>query len=144
MEELRGMLNFESRLGSAWRPVEQAPVERVHREEQKEMGIYLHEVFGCAPGHWSELLPLAEFAIWNTPGKSGLSPRDLVMSWSLASPLERELAPFELPAREAISDVAAPTVRAVPAAAIQAARPSGHRLPPTSGARQPQPLVESA
>ena len=54
-----------------------------------------------------ELLPLAEFVIWNTPGKFGLSPRDLVMSWSLASPLARELLPFELPRREAVSDVAA-------------------------------------
>ena len=41
------------------------------------------------------------------PGKHGLSPRDLVMSWSLASPLERELLPFDLPRRAAVSDVAA-------------------------------------
>ena len=107
MEELRGLLNIDARLGTAWRPVDQAPVERVHRESQKEIGIFLHEVFKCAPGHWGELLPLAEFALWNSPGKSGLSPRDLVMGWSLASPLERELAPFDLPACEAISDVAA-------------------------------------
>ena len=45
MEGLRGMLNLDSRFGSAWRPVDQALVERIHREEQKEIGIYLHEVF---------------------------------------------------------------------------------------------------
>ena len=82
-------------------------VERFHQETQKELGIFLHEVFACAPGHWGELLHLAEFVIWNTPGKHGFSPRDLVHGWSLASPLERELLPFELPQREAVSDVAA-------------------------------------
>ena len=67
----------------------------------------MHEVFACAPGHWGELLHLAEFVIWNTPGKHGFNPRDIVHGWSLASPLERELLPFELPQREAVSDVAA-------------------------------------
>ena len=52
MEELWGLLNVEQRLGSAWRPVEQTVVERAHQESQKELGIFLHEVFACAPGHW--------------------------------------------------------------------------------------------
>ena len=73
MEELWSLLNVNQRLGSSWRPVEQSLVERSHKEEQKEIGIFLHSVFECAPGHWAELLPLAEFVIWNTPGKTGLS-----------------------------------------------------------------------
>ena len=64
-------------------------------------------MFECAPGQWGELPPLAEFVLWNTPGKIGLSPRDLVMSWYIASPLERELLPLELPRRDSVSDVAA-------------------------------------
>ena len=56
MEEMRGLLNIDARLGTAWRPVDQAPVERVHRESQKEIGIFLHEVFKCAPGHWGGAL----------------------------------------------------------------------------------------
>ena len=101
------MLDFEQRLGSAWRPVEQTVVERSHQESQKELGSFLQEVSACAPGHWGEPLHLAEFVIWNTPGKHGFSPRDLVHGWSLASPLERELLPFELPQREAMSEIAA-------------------------------------
>ena len=93
MGELWIQLKVEQRLGSAWMPVVHTVVERSHQEEQKALGIVLHGVFDCAPG--------------NTPGKHGLSPRDLVMSWSLASPLERELLPFDLPRREAVSDVAA-------------------------------------
>ena len=72
--------------------MEQTVVERSHQETQKELGI----LFACAPGHWGELLHLAEFVMWNTPGNHGFSPRDLVHGWSLASPLERKLLPFEL------------------------------------------------
>eukprot|EP00974_Lingulodinium_polyedra_P010504 1010081-Lingulodinium_polyedra.AAC.1 len=71
------------------------------------MGLLLHSVFRCAPGQWAELLPLVEFAIWNSPGRTGLAPRDLCMAWSLGSPLERELMPLQPAAREAASDVAA-------------------------------------
>ena len=66
-----GVLNVEQRLGCAWRPVEQTVVERSHQAEQKELGIFLHGVFQCAPGHWGELLPLAEFVMWNTPSEYG-------------------------------------------------------------------------
>ena len=52
LEELWSLLNVEQRLGSAWRPVEQTVVERSHQEEQKELGILLHEVFDCASGNW--------------------------------------------------------------------------------------------
>ena len=51
-------------------------------------------------------MPLVEFVLWNSPGKTSLSPRDLCMGWSLASPLERELLPLEPAKREAASDVA--------------------------------------
>ncbi|CAK0840013.1 unnamed protein product, partial [Prorocentrum cordatum] len=91
MEELWALLNFAGRFGTSWRPCEQADAERSHIE--------------CA--RWAELLPIVEFALWNSPGKSALSPRDLCMGWSLASPLERELLPLEPAVREAVSDVAA-------------------------------------
>ena len=42
MEELWSLLGVEQRVGSAWRPVEQPLVERVHQGEQKELGIFLH------------------------------------------------------------------------------------------------------
>ena len=107
MQELWALLNFAGRFGSSWRPCEQADAERAHIEYARELGIFLHEVFRCAPGQWGELLPLVEFVIWNSPGKSALAPRDLCMGWSLASPLERELLPLEPAKREAVSDVAA-------------------------------------
>ena len=107
MEELWALLNFAGRFGTSWRPCEQADAERAHVECAREIGIFLHEVFRCAPGQWAELLPISEFVLWNSPGKSGLAPRDLCMGWSLASPLERELLPLEPAKREAVSDVAA-------------------------------------
>ena len=66
----------------------------------------MHSVFKTSPGQWGELLPLVEFILWNTPGKTGLAPRDLVMAWSLASPLEREILPLDVPEAEAVSDIA--------------------------------------
>ena len=45
-----------------------------------EIGIFLDGVFRCARGQWGELVALAEFVLWNSPGKSGLAPRDLVMA----------------------------------------------------------------
>ena len=107
MEELWALLNFAGRFGTSWRPCEQADAERSHIEYSREIGIFLHEVFKCAPGQWGELLPLGEFVLWNSPGKTSLAPRDLCMGWSLASPLERELLPWEPAKREAVSDVAA-------------------------------------
>ena len=69
MEELWGLLDVEQRLGSAWRPVEQTLVERSHQEIQKELGIFLHEVFDCAPGHWGELFALGRVRHLEHSGK---------------------------------------------------------------------------
>ncbi|CAK0832647.1 unnamed protein product [Prorocentrum cordatum] len=91
MEELWALLNFAGRFGTSWRPCEQADAERSHIECAREIGIFLHDVFKCAPGQWAELLPIVEFVLWNSPGKSALSPRDLCMGWSLASPLDPEV-----------------------------------------------------
>ena len=100
-------LGGAGRSSPARRPCGPADAERAHIEYSREIGIFLHEVFRCAPGQWGELLPLAEFVMWNSPGKTSLAPRDLCMGWSLASPLERELLPLEPAKREAVSDVAA-------------------------------------
>ena len=86
--ELAAMYGTTVRVGSAWRPWEQSPVEREHLEEQRILGALLGEVFRCHPGEWATLLPLVEFIRMNTPGKNGLTPRDLLCSWSIASPLE--------------------------------------------------------
>ena len=106
MEELWGLLNFGGRFGSSWRPCEQADAERIHQEFSREMGMLLHSVFRCSPGEWAELVLLLEFILWNSPGQSGVSPRDIVMAWSTASPLERELIPLEAEPVELTSDVA--------------------------------------
>ena len=68
-----------------WRPTEQAPVESEHQEVQRTLGMLIHEVVRCAPGEWAELLPVVEFIRFNTPSRSGLTPRDLDRSGSLAS-----------------------------------------------------------
>ena len=46
--------------------------------------------------YWSELLVVVEFVVYTTPGPHGFAPRDIDRRWSIASPLERELAPFEV------------------------------------------------
>ena len=47
-----------------------------------------------------------EFLIYNTPGPHGLTPRDIDRRWSVALPLAKELAPFEVLEFEPISDYA--------------------------------------
>ena len=94
-------------LGHAFRPTSQAPVERVHQETQRLLGITVHWVFKAFPGEWGELLPVVEFLLYNTPQRNtGLTPRDLDKSWSLSTSLERELLPFETARDEPISEMA--------------------------------------
>ena len=89
--ELAAMFDTATRVGAGWRPWEQAPVEREHLEEQRTMGALLSEVIRCHPGQWAQLLPLVEFIRFNTPNRTGLTPRDLCCAWSVASPLEKDL-----------------------------------------------------
>ena len=49
-QELAAMFNTATRVGAAWRPWEQAPVEREHLEEQRTMGALLSEVVRRHPG----------------------------------------------------------------------------------------------
>ena len=90
-QELAAMFDTAVRVGAAWRPWEQAPVEREHLEEQRTMGALLTEVVRCHPGQWAQLFPLVEFIRYNTPNRTGLTPRDRCCAWSVASPLEKDL-----------------------------------------------------
>ena len=71
-------------------------VERIHQEYQKVLGMMLFDVFKCHRTEWSELLPVVEFTIYNTPAAHGFTPRDLDRRWSLALPLSKELRPFSV------------------------------------------------
>ena len=64
-------------------------VERIHQEYQKILGMMLFDVFKCHRTEWSELLPVVEFTIYNTPAAHGFTPRDLDRRWSLALPFEQ-------------------------------------------------------
>ena len=71
------------------------------------MGILVHGVFKAFPGEWGELLPVVEFLLYKTPQRNtGLTPRDLDRAWSLSTPLERELLPFQLAESEPLSEMA--------------------------------------
>ena len=105
-EELTALLGVTRRLSGAWRPWELGPCEREHQETQRSLGMLLSEIVRCAPEEWSTLLPVVEFIRFNTPGKFGLTPRDLEKSWSLASPLERELLPLEPAVGETVTELA--------------------------------------
>ena len=64
----------------------------------------LTDVFKSYPTEWTELLPVVEFVIYNTPGPHGYTPRDIDRRWSLALPLEKEVQPFEVQEFEPVSD----------------------------------------
>ena len=92
--EFCALIGLKHKLGGKYRPMEQGDVERVHIEKQKLLGIVLLDVLEAGPEHWSEVLPVVEFLLYNTPGQFGITPRDLDRRWSFALPLEKELKPF--------------------------------------------------
>ena len=98
------MFDTATRAGVAWRPWEQAPAEREHLEEQRTMGALLSEVIRCHPGQWAQALPLVEFIRYNTPNRTGLTPRDLCCGWPVASPLEKDLLVSERSPKESLAD----------------------------------------
>ena len=104
MAEFTALVGLKHKFGAPWRPVEQAGVERVHQEVQKILGILTQEVCRSFPDEWTELLPVVEFTIYNTPGPHGFSPRDLDRRWSLGTGLEKDLQPFQVLDFEPISD----------------------------------------
>ncbi len=56
------------------------------------------------PREWTELLPVVEFTVYNTPGPHGYTPRDVDRRWSMATPLERELQTFQVMEFEPMDD----------------------------------------
>ena len=58
------------------------------------------------PGEWAQCIPVVEFIRHNTPSQCGLTPRDVDRAWSIVSPVERELLPFEPAQVETVSQVA--------------------------------------
>ena len=104
MKEFCALIGLRHRLGTPWRPVEQAGVERVHQEMQKILGILLLDVIRTVRSYWSELLVVVEFVIYTTPGPHGYTPRDIDRRWSVSSPLAKDLAPFEILEFEPTSD----------------------------------------
>jgi len=106
MQEFTALLGIRHRFGTPWRPVEQGAVERVHQVAQQLLGVLVHDVLQMSREHWTEALPVLEFVIYNTPGPHGYTPRDIDRRWSLATPLEKDLQPFQVLDFEPISDYA--------------------------------------
>ena len=44
MTEFAALIGLRHKFGTAWRPMEQGKVERMHQETQKLLGILMHEV----------------------------------------------------------------------------------------------------
>ena len=59
------------------------------------------------PNETGELQYVVEFIVYNTPGPHGYTPRDIDRRWSLSTPLERELQPFQVNEFEPISEYVA-------------------------------------
>ncbi len=68
--------------------------------------MLLQEVVRCMPGEWGQCVPIVEWIRYNTPSRCGITPRDLDKGWSIVSPLERELLPFEPARAETVSETA--------------------------------------
>ena len=94
--EYIALMGIRHRFGAPFRPVEQAPVERIHQEKQKLLGILVTDVLKCNPEEWSDLLPVVEYLIYTTPGPYGFTPRDIDRRWSSALKLEKDLQPFQV------------------------------------------------
>ena len=67
-------------------------VERIHQEYQKVLGMMIFDVFKCHRTEWSELLPVVEFTIYNTPAAHGFTPRDLDRRLELGLAVEQGAA----------------------------------------------------
>merc|ERR1712159_761704 len=84
--------------------MEQGLVEVSHQETQRVMGILVRDAVKCFPYEFGELLRVVEFIIYNTPGAHGFTPRDIDRRWSLTSPLERALQPFQVQEFEPVTE----------------------------------------
>ena len=104
MQEYCALVGVGRRLGTPWRPVEQGLVENSHKQTQRIMGIMVADVFKCMPNEVGELLHVIEFIVYNTPGPHGYTPRDIDRRWSLATPLEKDLSPFQIAEFEPVSE----------------------------------------
>ena len=104
MAEYTALIGMNRRFGTPWRPMEQGLVEGAHKETQKVMGIMVKDVMQCFANETGELQHVVEFVVYNTPGPHGLTPRDIDRRWSLASPLQRELQPFQVKQFEPLTD----------------------------------------
>ena len=91
MAEFFSLLGIQQRFSMAMRPCEMGSNERVHQEVQKALHIIIRELAHDETDEWSELLPVVEYLLDNTPGPHGYTPRDLERSWSLGLELEKDL-----------------------------------------------------
>ena len=106
MEEFCALIGLRHKMSTPMRPVEMGNNERIHQENQKILGLLVHDICKAQPYEWSEMLYVVEFIIDTTPGPEGLAPRDIERAWSLAMPLEKELKAFEVLAFEPMTDYA--------------------------------------
>ena len=47
---------------------------------------------------------MVEFVLYTTPGPHGFTPRDIDRRWSVGSPFEKELSPFQVLEFEPLTD----------------------------------------
>ena len=70
--------------------------ETIHREVNKQVGLFLHEMTRSHPQEWPQLLDLIHFVMMTTPiQESGLCPRDLDRNWSMRHHVERMLVKLD-------------------------------------------------
>ena len=91
MTEFCALMGTKQKFSMSMRPCENGTNERMHQEVQNSLHVIIQEIARGETDEWSELLPVAEFVLDNTPGAHGYTPRDLERSWSLGLDLEKDL-----------------------------------------------------
>ena len=84
MAEYCALTGIGHRFGTAWGPCEQGLVEGAHRKTQLAYGVLLKDVLQCGQEEVGELVHVVEFVIYNTPGPTGYTPRDIDRRWSVS------------------------------------------------------------
>ena len=111
MSKYAAIVGLGKRFSTPWRPMEQGLIEGKHVEGLKIAGMLVKDIMQCFPNEVGELQYVVEFIVYNTPGPHGYTPRDIDRRWSLASPLERELQPFQVSEFEPLSEYASKLFR---------------------------------
>lgn len=106
-QEFLALCGSEHKLGSAYTPRHQGPVEVGHQTIMTDHLILMNEICKAFPQEWASLVPALEYLCEAAPrGSHGLSAFDITQGYALASDVGRQLVPFRILPGQAETEVA--------------------------------------